>query len=58
MPNFTIAKQFLLPSFELSNKEREKIDAFLEILDQANIEKYIGLDYEHGDVNSHPKVRF
>jgi len=49
MPNFTITKQFLLPSFELSNKEREKIDAFLEILDQANIEKYIGLDYENGD---------
>lgn len=46
MPHFTIAKQFLLPSFDLPKEEREKLDAFLEILNDSNIEKYVGADYE------------
>ncbi len=41
MPYFTISKTFLLPSFDLPLKERQKLDAFLEILEESGVAKYI-----------------
>lgn len=37
MPYFTIGKTFLLPSFNISLEERQKLDAFLEILEDSGI---------------------
>ena len=40
MAYFTISKMFLLPSFDPLLKERQKLDAYLEILEESNIAKY------------------
>lgn len=37
MPYFTIGKTFLLPSFNIFLEERQKLDAFLEILEDSGI---------------------
>ena len=37
MHYFTIEKTFLLPSFNISLEERQKLDAFLEILEDSGI---------------------
>ncbi len=39
MLNFTTRKTFLIPSFDLDRKEREKIDRFLALLERSGIEK-------------------
>ena len=49
MLNFITSKVFLMPSYELSQKERDKLDFFLRILDQANIEKYIDYHLDDND---------
>ena len=37
MPYFITEKVFLMPSFEINEKEREKLDIFLEILEESGI---------------------
>lgn len=37
MPYFTIGKTFLLPSFDIPFEEKQKLDAFLEILEHSGI---------------------
>ena len=37
MPYFTIEKTFLFPSFDISFEERQKLNAFLEILENSGI---------------------
>lgn len=41
MPNFTISKTFLLPSFDIPLKERRKLDVFLQILEDSGVAKFI-----------------
>ncbi len=41
MPYFTIQKTFLLPSFDIPLKERQKLDTFLQILEDSGVEKFI-----------------
>jgi transposase len=41
MPYFTISKSFLVPSFDISLKEHQKLDAFLEILEESEVAQYI-----------------
>ena len=36
---FTMRKTFLIPSFDLDAKEREKLDRFLRVLERSKIEK-------------------
>ena len=40
MTNFTIRKTFLIPSFELDMKEREKLNRFLLLLEESGVEKF------------------
>ncbi len=39
MLNFTMRKTFLIPSFDLDAKEREKLDRFLRVLERSKIEE-------------------
>ncbi len=39
MLNFTTRKTFLIPSFDLDAKEREKMDEFLAVLEKSGIEE-------------------
>lgn len=41
MPYFIIEKMFLFPSFDISEKEKTKLDAFLSILEESNIASII-----------------
>jgi transposase len=41
MPYFIISRSFLVPSFDLSLKERGKLDIFLDILEQSGVGKII-----------------
>jgi len=41
MPYFTISRSFLLPSFDLPDEERGKLDAFLDILEKSGVGKII-----------------
>ena len=41
MPYFITEKVFLMPSFEISEKEKEKLDTFLEILEESGISSII-----------------
>ena len=41
MPYFIIEKLFLMPSFDISEKEKRKLDTFLEILERSNVSKII-----------------
>ena len=41
MPYFNTGKTFLFPSFDLDEKERDKIDRFLQLLDNSNIDSII-----------------
>ena len=41
MPYFTTEKIFLIPSFDISEKEKRKLDTFLEILERSNVSKII-----------------
>ena len=41
MPYFIIEKLFLMPSFDISEKEKRKLDTFLEILERSNASKII-----------------
>lgn len=40
MSNFTIRDTFLIPSFDLEEKEREKLDKFLLLLERSGVEKF------------------
>lgn len=44
MPYFNISKSFLIPSFDIPLKERQKLDAFLQILEDSGVAKYINDD--------------
>ena len=39
MLNFTTRRTFLVPSFNLDAKEREKLDRFLRVLERSKIEE-------------------
>ena len=39
MLNFTTRRTFLVPSFDLDAKEREKLDRFLRVLERSKIEE-------------------
>lgn len=41
MPSFITEKLFLMPSFDISEKEKRKLDTFLEILERSNVSKII-----------------
>ena len=41
MPYFITEKIFLMPSFDISEKEKRKLDTFLEILESSNASKII-----------------
>ncbi len=41
MPYFTISKSFLVPSFDMPLKEHQKLDAFLEVLEESGVAQYI-----------------
>ena len=41
MPFFITEKVFLMPSFEISEKEKKKLDTFLEILEESGISSII-----------------
>lgn len=41
MPYFITEKVFLMPSFDISEKEKQKLDTFLEILERSNASKII-----------------
>ena len=41
MPYFITEKIFLMPSFDISEKEKRKLDTFLEILERSNASKII-----------------
>lgn len=41
MPYFITEKVFLMPSFDISEKEKRKLDTFLEILERSNASKII-----------------
>lgn len=41
MPYFITEKVFLVPSFDISEKEKRKLDTFLEILERSNASKII-----------------
>ena len=41
MPYFITEKLFLMPSFDISEKEKRKLDTFLEILERSNASKII-----------------
>lgn len=41
MPYFTIYRSFLLPSFDLPDEEKGKLDAFLDILEESGVGKII-----------------
>ena len=40
MNNFTTRKTFLVPSFDLDEEEREKLDKFLFILDKSGVSNF------------------
>lgn len=41
MPFFITEKAFLMPSFDISEKEKGKLDTFLEILERSDASKII-----------------
>ena len=43
MLNFTTRKTFLFPSFELDEKEREKLDRFLLLLEKSKVEELFSI---------------
>ena len=47
MLNFTTRETFLVPSFDLDLKEREKLDKFLNILDKSGVSKFFQIKDIH-----------
>ena len=58
MPYFTTEKIFLMPSFDISEKEKRNLDTFLEILEKSNaskiIEKVVSKDTNVGRKSYNP----
>lgn len=48
MLNFTTRETFLIPSFDLEVKEREKLDKFLLLLEKSNIDEFFPKDEDNG----------
>ncbi len=59
MLNFTTRKTFLIPSFELDVKEREKMDRFLRVLERSGIDELFPLkDDRYFDKGGRPPYSF
>ena len=59
MLNFTTRKTFLIPSFELDVKEREKMDRFLRVLERSKIDElFPKKDSRYFDKGGRPPYSF
>ena len=59
MLNFTTRRTFLVPSFDLDRKEREKMDHFLALLERSGIEELFPKKEEWGtDKGGRPHYSF